>query len=386
MTAPLDLVTAALAYAARKLRVLQVFGITDGRCDCGASCPTPGKHPAPTCPNGCHSATMDESTIRRWWRRYPNGSVAIATGSASGLVVIDQDNPAGGAVSLEILEEIHGPLPYSRRVRTPNGIHVYTAHPGAGIYIASARGIAAGIDLRADGAYVVAPPSTHISGQQYVWLDDEISHLEACPAWIVDGWRSSPVSPDTIATPELELEPDAARALVEETRLPVALERIATATADPLVGTSRHNVALTFGWGARADRVPRHVALSYTDHLLTASARSSRTRRLSVPEVRAAISSAWKKAPDPPSRVAEQLLLRRIATGRPFAGPERPAVLRLVAQLAVLHHPRHPLAHVSTAQRLALAPPFSPPEVEAAVLEAAQRVAAIQRERDRRQA
>ncbi len=265
-------------------------------------------------------------------------------------------------------------------------MHIYLAHPGNGIYIASARGIAAGIDLRADAAYVLAPSSPHMSGRPYTWLDESHSVLEPCPAWIVDGWRSTPATPEMLAAPELELEPEVSRALIEETRLPVALERIAGAIADPLTGTSRHNVALTFGWGARADRVPRQVALSYTDHLLTASGRSSRTRKLSVPEVHDAISSAWKKAPDPPSRVAEELLLDRLATGRPFAGPERPAVLRLFAQMAVLHHPRHPLAHVSTAQRLALAPPFTAPEVEAAVIEAAQRVSAIQRDRNRRHA
>src|SRR5215207_9284920 len=84
------LLEAALKYADRDFKVFPLYGIVDGRCECGTNCGSPGKHPRVA--QGLHSATTDEQVVRAWWKRWPNSNVGIATGAVSGIYVIDVDN------------------------------------------------------------------------------------------------------------------------------------------------------------------------------------------------------------------------------------------------------------------------------------------------------
>ena len=68
---------AALLYASRGW---QVFPVGSGK-----------SKKEPFTKNGLHDATTDESTIRGWWRRWPNANVGIRTGAASKLAVLDLD-------------------------------------------------------------------------------------------------------------------------------------------------------------------------------------------------------------------------------------------------------------------------------------------------------
>src|ERR1700722_6539582 len=71
-------------------------------------------------------------------------------------------------MSLKQLENSHGPVPRSFVVRTGGGgSHIYSKHPG--VPVKSRSGIAPGLDIRGDEAYVVAPPSLHRSGKKYEW-------------------------------------------------------------------------------------------------------------------------------------------------------------------------------------------------------------------------
>src|SRR5690606_16501331 len=59
-----------------------------------------------------NEATTDEATIRRWWKRWPEANIGLATGGTgkgSGVVVLDVDGEAGER-SLQELEEAYGPL------------------------------------------------------------------------------------------------------------------------------------------------------------------------------------------------------------------------------------------------------------------------------------
>jgi Bifunctional DNA primase/polymerase, N-terminal/Primase C terminal 1 (PriCT-1) len=111
--------------------------------------------------------------------------VGIVTGAVSSLVVVDVDPLHGGAGSLEALERAHGPLPETVRATTGGGgVHLYFAHPGGPV--PNKVGLVAGIDLRGDGGFVVAPPSVHPSGRRYVWLRPDRPD-EAVPA-AMPGW------------------------------------------------------------------------------------------------------------------------------------------------------------------------------------------------------
>ena len=178
-----DALTAALAYAKKNWHVLPVHGIRDGACTCGKpDCGSPGKHPRTR--NGVKDATTDEKQIRSWFNVWGDDcNIAIATGSVSGLWVLDVD--AGGEDTLNELEDDHGKRPDTPEAHTGKGLHVYF---GTDARIPNKVRFAHGLDVRGDGGYVVAPPSIHISGSRYEWdayLTPDTPLAEA-PHWLLD--------------------------------------------------------------------------------------------------------------------------------------------------------------------------------------------------------
>ncbi len=99
--------SAALRYAKRGWHVFPVWGRVGDVCDCGdRNCKNQGKHPIADCaPSGFKSATTDEKTIKRWWRKYPKAGIGIATGKVSNLLVVDIDlkNGRNGLAALDQL-------------------------------------------------------------------------------------------------------------------------------------------------------------------------------------------------------------------------------------------------------------------------------------------
>ena len=90
-------------------------------------------------------------------RRWPTANVGIATGARSGLVVLDVDPRHGGDEQLAAFEAEHGKLPETAAVVTGGGgAHYYFNHPGGDI---RSRKLSPGLELKADGTFVVAPPS-----------------------------------------------------------------------------------------------------------------------------------------------------------------------------------------------------------------------------------
>jgi hypothetical protein len=111
----------------------------------------------PLTPHGFKDATRDAARLVDWWRRWPDANVAIATGAVSNLIVLDIDPRHGGDDTLAELEHKHGVLPATPSVKTPGGgAHYYFRHPGGHV---PSGPVAEGVDLKADGGYVLAPPS-----------------------------------------------------------------------------------------------------------------------------------------------------------------------------------------------------------------------------------
>jgi hypothetical protein len=145
--------------------------IAGGRCSCGrANCQSPGKHPRTM--RGVKDASTDPKQIEEWWRNGSAANIGIATGRDSCLLVIDLDSPQG----LAAFKGIHaanggGPLPYAPVVVTKRGWHIYFSIPQGSerIPCSTGKGSEQGVDVRADGGYVVAPPSIHPSGHRYRW-------------------------------------------------------------------------------------------------------------------------------------------------------------------------------------------------------------------------
>ncbi len=154
--------------------VFPVHSVRDGMCTCGSSdCTSQGKHPRTG--HGFKDATRDPAVITEWWDRLPDSNIGIPTGSVSGLVVLDIDPRNGGDDSLWDLEEQYSRLPATAEVITGGGgRHIYFAYPD-GIRQIKSKTIASGVEIKADGSYVVAPHSLHISGRRYEW---EISSVK----------------------------------------------------------------------------------------------------------------------------------------------------------------------------------------------------------------
>ena len=155
----------ALSYLDRGWSVIPATEVNaDGVCSCGqARCKSAGKHPRIAWTQYQQRRPTAEA-VRAWWTRWPNANVAVVTGAVSGLVVLDIDPRHGGDESLIDL----GTLPPTLTSLTGGGgQHLFYAHPGTPI--ANGANLLPGIDLRGDGGYVIAPPSSHASGRQYSW-------------------------------------------------------------------------------------------------------------------------------------------------------------------------------------------------------------------------
>lgn len=158
---------AALAYSRMRWRIFPCHSIvqTDAgpACSCGKACGSPGKHPRTK--GGFKDATDDEATIRRWWGRWPDANIALATGS--GLAVFDIDGEAG-ATEFKALVEQHERVPKTLTAATGRGLHLMFSTPdGSPEVRSSARG---NVHVRGEGGYIIVAPSQHVSGKTYSWV------------------------------------------------------------------------------------------------------------------------------------------------------------------------------------------------------------------------
>jgi putative DNA primase/helicase len=195
----------------------------------------------PATANGFKDATSDLEEIARLWgeREY---NVGLATGEGSGVWVfdVDGDAPKGGGLTgpeaLALLEERHGALPPTLMVKTGNGAHYYYRMPVGRDLRNRARitidGQRTGLDVRADGGYVVLPPSVHPNGQAYAFVKG-CNEVSDAPDWLLDALypRKTEPAPKPNTTPSATDEDIATGAEV----LQIAAQRILTCTG------SRHD-------------------------------------------------------------------------------------------------------------------------------------------------
>jgi hypothetical protein len=159
----------------------------------------------------------DAADVAAWWAKNPDSNVGMATGFASGVVVLDPDSP-------EALQWCRDNLPFTPwRVRTSRGEHLgYRATTKVGNRTAvgctlpmqerksgdhsqcHAGGAICKLDVRGDGGQVVMPPSVHPSGAVYQWAGAALPPLDTLPEWNPDwipaaksGSRPAPAPRDT---------------------------------------------------------------------------------------------------------------------------------------------------------------------------------------------
>lgn len=128
----------------------------------------------------------DAEQITQWFERWPDANIGIVTGAISGLTVVDIDPRHGGAESLATWEAQYGALaPTIEAITGGGGRHLYFSTGST--EVRSRVAIARGIDVRARGGLIVAPPSRHPSGKLYRWRDGRAPSdgaARALPGWL----------------------------------------------------------------------------------------------------------------------------------------------------------------------------------------------------------
>lgn len=189
------MVDIAIFLGSQGFAVFPCYTIDNGVCSCGnGACESPGKHPIGSLvPQGLRNADTDAGIIREWWATYPDANIGVATGDVSGVVVLDIDLKADGEATLRNLESRFEQLPATWAVETGGGgFHFWFRMPSADVRN-SAGTIGPGIDVRANGGYVIAPPSLHVSGQAYHWA--EAMHPKETPLADVPAWLLGRMAP-----------------------------------------------------------------------------------------------------------------------------------------------------------------------------------------------
>jgi hypothetical protein len=127
--------------------------------------------------------------LRKWWGENPRRGVGIVTGQVSGVLVLDVDPRNGG------LESVIGKaLPLTPTTQTPSGgLHYYYRLP-QGKALGSRPGVLPGVDVKAEGGFVVAPPSRREEGA-YSWLVTlEEADLADPPSWLLELLEEAPAA------------------------------------------------------------------------------------------------------------------------------------------------------------------------------------------------
>lgn len=133
---------------------------------------------------GFKDATTDPAQIKAWWKKHPDANIGIPT---AGLLVVDvdgEDNPWPGDPALA---EDLGRAPISLTPR--GGRHHIFRQPGGRAFRNTTGRLAPHVDTRADGGYIVVPPSV-VAGNAYRWAETfELSvapeDLPEPPGWLI---------------------------------------------------------------------------------------------------------------------------------------------------------------------------------------------------------
>lgn len=165
-----SLAEAALAYAAAGLPIF----------------PLRPRAKQPMVQGGFKRATTNAFLIRRWWRETPLANIGVACGEPSGWWVLDIDPRHEGLVSLaHIQQEVDRTatpgtfatllISTLRQLTGGGGVHVLFQRRddlvGRVTTTTNWAGYT-GIDIRAEGSYILVAPSVHPHGGVYQWQND----------------------------------------------------------------------------------------------------------------------------------------------------------------------------------------------------------------------
>ncbi len=119
----------------------------------------------PLTPHGFKDATTDSAQIKAWWETHLDANIGIPT---AGLLVVDvdgQDNRWPGDAE-KAAELACGPISLTPR----GGRHHVFRQPSGRAFRSTTGKLGPHVDTRADGGYIVVPPSV-FDGKSYRWAE-----------------------------------------------------------------------------------------------------------------------------------------------------------------------------------------------------------------------
>jgi Bifunctional DNA primase/polymerase, N-terminal/Primase C terminal 1 (PriCT-1) len=122
-------------------------------------------------------ASRSPEQITKWWGAGPEANIAIATGEASQVFVVDIDSSDGEQELAKL-----GALPATVEATTSRGRHVYFKMPRTPLRNTAGK-IAPHIDTRGTGGFVLCPPSLHPTGARYKWSGART--IASAPDWLL---------------------------------------------------------------------------------------------------------------------------------------------------------------------------------------------------------
>ena len=110
----------------------------------------------PACRHGFHDASNDPEMLRELWKQFPGELVGVRTGETSGIDALDID--AKHQEALDWSAAHHQRIPSTRVHKTRSGgAHLLFRHASG--FRCSAGRLARGVDIRADGGYIIWWPA-----------------------------------------------------------------------------------------------------------------------------------------------------------------------------------------------------------------------------------
>jgi Bifunctional DNA primase/polymerase, N-terminal len=139
------------------------------------------------------AATCDADRVHDWWTRWPDAGIGIVC-AAGGFLVVDVDGEEGRQSFLA------HPGPFPATCCSASGREGYGCHWWYRVPLRTGmprgRVLAPGLERKAAGNLVVAPPSLHRSGRRYSW---DVSPERVAPqppaAWMLEKPTREPPRP-----------------------------------------------------------------------------------------------------------------------------------------------------------------------------------------------
>lgn len=108
----------------------------------------------------------DRDMVNSWFSSLSNAGVGLVTGRVSGVIVLDVEHDCPIPI-----EDILKKYPTEMVSKSGGGgRHLFYSYPQGVGRISNRVRIFEGADLRADGGFIVLPPTLHASGDRYEWL------------------------------------------------------------------------------------------------------------------------------------------------------------------------------------------------------------------------